>query len=342
MEGRKKRKAERAFDRSVIKDPSKRKWSVLKMVDTNGKMFRDPKVLQDEITRAVGAYFKHQVRVVQQNESLWVEIEFDIGSGMNSRASKGLGERTERMYLVYPPHSSFLFATSFKASTSTRLIESFPILMQAFCVVFGCQEIEKVQLEGKDVTKLIGLALEKLSQGAFSLYRVCASMFDFNPLENPEHLRKKRREVINMMMCEQRKQERENLLEREEKNKVVAKSRIRKPKHKFASIGADDAAAKFNSLCFKSTNDFVVPGCSGDGVVSNFSCFIRFEGSNVLQGIEALYENDLVVQGREIPQALDPNEILAKHLGTEESEKEVSGDESPADTTNTVVWMKTG
>lgn len=200
---------------------------------------------------------------------------------------------------------------------------------------------------GNDIDTLKDLALQKLSQGAFSSYRLCTSIFDANPLESHAEATAKRRAIIDKVVSADKKLLQEAQLEGKDRNKVVLKSTVRKPKHRFTS-GGDDDEVKLKGLCVYSTSNMPPSSADRSDSVDDFSCFIRLEGSDVMNGLESLYGNDCVVAGKDIPKVLDVNNVLKEHLTgdcaqSSKRRRETSsaeGDSTDKSKSNTVLWVK--
>lgn len=288
-------------------------------------MHNTAKGFEKAINEFLEDFFNVVVKARDHQKALWAHI--DIGTAAHYN---------EHVFIVHPPHSQYLF------TTPIRRADHRPIIMQALCHAFDCPEVKELQLFGNDVDTLKDLALQKLSQGAFSSYRLCTSLFDANPLENAAEAAQKRREVIDKVLSDDKRTQQDELLQGKERNCVVVKTKTRRPDKRFTTDEKDQN--KFKGVCVYSANDLVLPDDAG--TVENFNCFIRLEGSDVMAGLESLYANDMVVQGKDIPQVLDVNNILYKHLNGCQTKrrKGVDGKEhSQAKSTsnNSVLWMKT-
>mmetsp|Transcript_6918 Transcript_6918/g.12783 ORF Transcript_6918/g.12783 Transcript_6918/m.12783 type:complete len:333 (-) Transcript_6918:1400-2398(-) len=307
----------------VIAKPSKRRWRVFKIFGSQPRVHRDPAQFQACLSEAFGVYFDHTVQVLLHQRSLWVKVALHT----QARTYK------DHVFLVHPPHSCYLFITPIRGK------ETPPIFMQAICTAFQCPNIKELQLYGNDIQTLKDLALQKLSQGAFQSYRSCTSVFDTNPLENEAQITKRRRAVIEKILSESREEEKANELVGKDRNKVVQSSQRRQPEERFTSTRNrqnDDTSNKLSQICLASTGDVSRP--DGSTQIENFGCFIRLEGDDVMHGLESLYENDLVVAGKEIPRALDVNNLLARHLSGRGPKRAKLEDEEAS---NDVLWMKT-
>jgi len=319
----------------VIAKPTRRRWRVFKMVGSNTTVHQEPDVLQKALGEAVSAFYEAKVKVKEHQKSLWCGFKIITTS------------YKEQIYLVYPPHSAYLFVTPIKGKDME------PIFIQSLCSVFDCNAIAELQLYGRDVDTLKDLALQKLSQGAFHSYRLCTTVFDCNPLDNQSMVAKRRRAVIEQVLEEDRAREKDSTLVGLERNRVIEKSKKRKPEHRFTtqeqgtkrnntdldpdSTGSGlTASCKFAQVCLRATNN--MPFADGRTQVRDFSCYVRLEGADVMQGLEGLYKNDLVVPDKEIPAVLDMNNLLNKHLTQALSSKRNKPDKEES---NKILWMKT-
>jgi len=248
----------------------------MRLAGENGvKLHRDANVFTKELQLALGFYYEQlTVEAQEYMEALWVQVDI-----FDDRTCRGY-----RIFFVHPPHSSFLFATTFHK-------DHFKFFQQAFCTVFECQQLGQLEIQGTDISKLTELALQKLSQGAYSSYRLCTSVFDHNPLEDHKQRAKRRRLVLEQVLSSGDVQTK----------KVISKSIIRSPQFKLC-VDADENRTVFKNICVDAKQE------------NKFACFVKLEGHDVLKGLETLYENDMVTKDQEIPQFFDPNELMECQL----------------------------
>jgi hypothetical protein len=341
--------------RDVIAFPTRRKWRVFKLLGAQPAVHVDAGKFGSDLSTVLNSYYKSSVEAVEHQRSLWAQVSVT--------SLVRYDHQNEQIALVHPPHSPYLFVTPIK----NREIE--PILIQALCTLFNCPRVSELQLFGNDIDTLKDLALQKLSQGAFHSYRLCATLFDSNPGDNVGLVAKRRRTVIDKVLSEDKRKGEDEALEGTERNKVVLKTEKRKPEHRFTTqaverggksgepaagasasdrgdtnddgAGELDASSKFATVCLASTSDLLLP--DGRAKVKDFSCFVRLQGSDVMAGLEGLYGNDLVVPGQEIPAVLDINNLLTKHLSRAlgAPAKRARADEAKPTDANRVLWMQT-
>jgi hypothetical protein len=347
--------------RDVIAYPTRRKWRVFKLLGAQPTVHLDAGKFGSDLCAVLNSYYKCSVEAVEHQRSLWAQVT--VTSLVHA------SNYNELVAMVHPPHSPYLFMVPIK----NREIE--PIMIQALCTLFNCPRLSELQLFGNDIDTLKDLALQKLSQGAFHSYRLCATLFDNSPGDNVALVAKRRRAVIDKVLSEDKRQGEEEALEGTERNKVVLKTDKRKPEHRFTTqaverggeggepahgepgargrgaidrgdtnddgAGELDASSKFATVCLASTSDLLLP--DGRGKVKDFSCFVRLQGSDVMAGLEGLYGNDLVVPGKEIPAVLDINNLLTKHLSRAlgAPAKRARPDEAEPTDANRVLWMQT-
>ncbi|GBG26271.1 Centromere protein N [Hondaea fermentalgiana] len=289
----------------LLEDPGRRNWSVYRLQGVRRTGLRDPESFGEALREAIAPFFSLSVEAVEFKESLWVQLKGKTGMQLLT---------AENVFLVYPPHSKFLFVTPFRSK------DAVPIFCQALCNVFQCANVDELALFGKDITTLKDLALRKLSQGAFSAYRLCAAVFDYDPLQDQQSLAKRRRAVIDKVLDEEQARSNADQARGKDRNQVIRKTAARAPARRFTcptgsgTKGDEEANLGLRTVCLKARDDLR----SSDGArtdVENLQCYIRLEGSNVLRGLEALYENDLVVEGQEVPAIFDTADLLAQGDG---------------------------
>jgi len=307
----------------VVSSPGRKSWQVLRVREAQKEVRGDADAFERALREALRPFFSFEVKAVQHKECLWAQLRGAMGTFQGSK---------ENIYLVHPPYSQFLFLSS------VRQKDAVPILLQGLCDLFKASEVEEVPMYGKDIGTLRDLALKKLSQGAFSAYQLCASVFDSDPLQDQPSVAKRRRKVIDKVLQEEKITETEDC--QEKKNKIIEKSNVRRPKNKFTASGAS-IDINGNRKVEKSDTPSLAAVCVklGDSSAQNpeFSCYVRLEGTNVLAGVEALYANDLVCEGKEVPETLldsgkptDSN--LCHQTEASSAPEEVSADH--------VVWIK--
>mmetsp|Transcript_12916 Transcript_12916/g.25057 ORF Transcript_12916/g.25057 Transcript_12916/m.25057 type:complete len:379 (-) Transcript_12916:315-1451(-) len=328
----------------IVQDPGRRNWGVYRLQGVRRTGIRDPESFEYALKEALAPFFTLSVKAAEFKESLWIQLKGKTGIQLLTQ---------ENVFVVYPPHSKFIFVTPFRGKDAT------PIFCQALSNVFQCSNVEELPLFGKDVTTLKDLALRKLSQGAFSAYRLCAEVFDHDPLQDQASLAKRRRAVINKILGDERDRDALSQLKGKDGNRVIRKTEARAPAQRFTcptiSKGNHDddiEGAGLRTVCLKSKDDLRSEDESRTDV-ENFQCYIRLEGSNVLRGLEALYANDMVCDNKEIPSIFDVDKLLVQADG-DYSEILTAGEAEPSrstkrkrgDTTERastrLVWARSG
>ncbi len=310
---------------TLANKPGTRRWGVFRLEGGRVEVHREAAAFQRRLQEALAVYYEQTAfEVIEHQESLWAKL--DIYDERTFRSSK--------IFVVHPPHSRLLFMTRFPKG-------QFKYIEEAIRSVFSCDAVSPLEVQGQDLSKLTEIALEKLSLGAFSSYRLCASLFDSDPLGDQKERAKRRRIVIEQLkhMDENDEAPRHASMENA---RVVAKSQPRKPLNRFclpssAAVDSglsDDQHAGFKSICIHSTaENLPLGGSHTSSSLPKFSCFVKLDGHNVLRGLEALYEHDLVVDEKEVPSFLDANELMNGKVVGSRDENSAGG--------NNVLWLKT-
>lgn len=143
---------------------------------------RNAEELKARLKAALKPFFKVTVHAEDYEGASWCAIEF-LGIGFHKM-------RTSQ-FLVYYPHSKFVFTSLFRQST----VQNF--FFEALCDAFSCEAVTRVNAKGSDLKSLADMALFPLSQGSFGAYRLYTTLLEEHPLQpdakNETQTRKRRR-----------------------------------------------------------------------------------------------------------------------------------------------------
>jgi len=287
---------------SILRNPWRRNWKIFQFKTMPTNTQRDAKELENVLNKELNVYFVQKSIVLEHKNTLWGQVGIDLG----------ITESRANIYFVHHPHSKYLFMTNIKNDIKRYLL-------QAFCNVFGCSDIKPLAITGKDVAGLAEMALHQLSLGSFSAYRLCTSLFDHNPLQSHAHMSKRRRkQTLKIQETVDEERRRENSTD----DIVVRETNVREAKRAFSEISdtnirrdMDMEDPTIQGVCLRLSKDLKIstPNTASKSV-KNFKCFVKFEGHDILKGLDSLYNYGMVVEGEEIPKQLDATELITKQL----------------------------
>ncbi|CAG8580480.1 2457_t:CDS:2 [Paraglomus brasilianum] len=276
------------LDLKYCREHSKnRQWSALKLCWENNTSRREIKAitkLRWQMSNNMSLFFKHHLYIESHENSWWIRISINDGVAPNVVPPTG-----NIVYLVYFVDSEYLLSTRVKSEFKAYI-------MQALIKSFTCHEIEEWDLKGKYVDSLEQLLLHRESQGSFSLYRL--NQVDDNPLLHPVKKKKPgdasgktRRKRNSRIVSEDLKREAE---------------RERTLEENFGSV--EQPALDHVEIKVKLPFD---PSSSYEVGPDPITTTIRFEGTNVIEGIKKMIP--LEIAKRPLPTFMSNLHSLAKN-----------------------------
>ena len=247
---------------------SNKKWNVYELEgEEKGKRFvpNDPEEFEEMIDKELKSFFNCKVCVLAKNNMVLTRI-----SVWNENLNHLLLS-TSSIYMIHIPGSSYILLSTVKAVYKTYFFKALENL-------FGCENLKDIDLTGKKVASLFDLVLNKDSQGFFSHFRL--NQLDENPLS-----RKRKRDSGEDMG-------------NNPKTFNEEWSKDQKVKSQTLKAFGSNPQPSLEKIDFKMSTRFkgteYVPELADNELIVN--CFVRFKGSNILEGIQKLCEYGVLSQ----------------------------------------------
>ncbi|XP_071785066.1 centromere protein N-A-like isoform X1 [Asterias amurensis] len=249
--------------------PNSRKWSVFQLTEQAETKEKHHVTTMEEfkerLNKQLSLYFRNDLCIRRHRDAWWIRLGIQEGTQFHRQTASNV------VYMVHPPQSQFIILSTIKVSHKD-------CVMQALLNSLRCSEIREIQLTGRNLDSLASLALNSNSQGWFSQFRL--NQVDTNPLaKRPSRKRKApSSEILDSDIVF------ENEKEKELRDKQVL--------HSFGS----NEQPKLQKIEYKLETKF--RGCEFAPAMSlnkePFRCRVKFEGTNVLEGIRQLAKTGLV------------------------------------------------
>lgn len=247
-----------------------KKWNVYEL-QGKGKdkqfVLNDPEEFEELMDKELKSYLNCKVCVLAENNMLLARI-----SVWNENPNLLLLSTTS-IYMIHIPGSSHVLLSTVKAAYRTYFYKALENL-------FGCENLKEIDLTGKKVGPLCDLVLNKSSQGSFSHFRL--NQVDENPLS-----RKRKRDSGE-----------DSDIENNPKTFNEEWKKDQKIKTQTLKTFGSNPQPSLEKIEFKMSTRFkageYVPELADSEETVN--CFVRFKGTNVLEGIQKLCEHGLASQ----------------------------------------------
>ncbi|XP_071958699.1 centromere protein N-like [Antedon mediterranea] len=248
---------------STVLHPTNKKWTVYKLTRSSGSAdLTNPYVIQRKIKKQISSFFKHCLCFRKHSDSLW----FHVAILQDSPHSQACFLPSNSFLIVHYPHSPYIMVTNIKAAYKD-------IVMQALMNSLECTKIQELKLTGRNLHSLADMVLNCDSQGAFSQYRL--NKIDQNPLTRKSRKRPRgpevKEEVFDGRICCEDIQEKKQ-------RKEINISTFGINKQPILETVKYNLETTFRGTDFAPAMDQKKP----------FRCRVKFEGTNVLEGIKQL------------------------------------------------------
>lgn len=244
---------------------NRRLWNVFKLQRINEgdpQAVLTPDVFKRKLKKELQLHFHLALKIdlVTKNDAYWIRVQTQKDTpNVAARRQKGV------IYLVHYPGTEFLMATQMNKGHSQ-------FVLQAFAQMLDCTEIVKIELKGHHVTSLAQLAINRYGQGGFSKFRL--NQVDGNPLSK----RRSRKRKASELELECPGVTQENLREEMRSKDILEETFGDHPQPILEKVEYT-LETKFKGLMY-------APAMATQEEA--FHCKVKFEGTNVIEGIKNL------------------------------------------------------
>ncbi|XP_033105120.1 centromere protein N-A-like [Anneissia japonica] len=250
---------------SAISNPTK-KWTVYQLTKSPeaspDQDVANPDEIHQRLKRQLSLFFKHFLSFRKHGNALWFHVAIQ-----DSQHPRACFMPSNSVLIVHYPHSHYVMVTSIKAAYKD-------FVMQALMNSLECTEIRELQLSGQSLDSLADMVLNRSSQGDFSQYR--HNKVDENPLV-PRKSRKRTIADTSEELLDGRIS-RENIKQKKRCDRINTST--------FGSYAQPVLQTLKYTLDTNFRGSEFAPAMAAHN--EPFHCKVRFEGSNVLEGIKQL------------------------------------------------------
>ncbi|KAJ8041189.1 Centromere protein N [Holothuria leucospilota] len=239
--------------------PERKRWIVYEIItneDSNTEI-KDPEVLCEKFGAQLSLLISHDLCMRMHNRAIWFRV------GLKSRSKTGQGNA---VFIVFHPHSPYFITTPIRQKAKE-------VIFQALIDMLQADDIQECPLSDKDLGSLQEMTLMKNAQGSFSKYRF--NQVHTNPLVKTRG-KKRKGSILDDL-------------------NIHIENENGKDDHRRQELTTDvfgsNPQPKLLKLEYKMRTQ--LRGRELAPSEEPFRCVVKFEGTNVIEGIKKLSQTGL-------------------------------------------------